>query len=318
MAAFAGRLAKIPRNDRLEVLKVGAAALRVFSGDSPSPSSKPASITDRALVVLGYLRTIAGDRIDTPISAAQVSIAAVCGKTQTQTRRALAELARFEAITWDPRGSIFILLPGSLLHARTVRTHGAHGHGACAPCATPTVRTGDAPASEERAPAGMAGAPCVLPPPPKNQEKSLVQESGGEIRGHGAPACEESQPELPFPPPSASGPELAKVATLAMELGGDVYWGVFVDRMATIGYPAEWIRSAVEKGAALNRLRPEYLHGILKGYQRDGGPPKAAQQTAPPTIRKPPTLEAPRQSPEARQRTIDYLNSRINRKGGRP
>ncbi len=290
------------------------AALRVFSGDGPSTQTKSSGLTDRALAVLGGLKTIAADRVDAPVQASLGSIAAVCGKTQTKTRGALLELARAGLIGWEPATSFFVVHAGAS-HAcarrDVARTPRATRH--VVACTTHHDAAG-AGASKERA------TPVArILPPSSNQEKSLVLENqDGGTRVRGALACEESQTELPFTEPQPSGPELAKVAALAMDLGGDVYWGVFVDRMARVGYSAQWIREAVVCAAARSKLRPEYIHGILKGYQRDGGPPKAPQQAAPQTARKPPTLEAPRQSPEARQRTIDYLNSRINRKGGRP
>ncbi len=256
---------------------MGAAALRVFSGDTPSPSSQPASLTDRALVVLGYLRTIAADRIDVSVPASLTTLAAVSGMTCTRTRRALMELNRLKAISWDRDEAAFALLPGSLSHVRTVPAHRA-----CAPCDVRTVPACDAGASEDHAGLGMAQAPCVPPVP-----SSFVQE--GKDGGTRAPAREAIQPDLPFPKPNLNDPELAKVADMAMNLAGDVSWGMFVDQMATIGYSAEWIRSAIERGVSRNRLRRDYIHGVLQGYQREGGPDQKA--TNAPVRRKPPRIE---------------------------
>ncbi len=248
---------------------MGAAALRVYSADDPSPNGESVSLTDRALTVLGCLRTIAAGRIDTPMSAALASLAAVCGKSHTKTRGALSELVRAGMISWDRTAGVFVLLPPSHTSERITR----HARGGHAPRATSAAPVACAMPATPGASIERATPVACVPSSSSNQEKSLSFQERGRIR---EPAREEVQAGLPFPKPALDDPDLAGVADMAMNLAGDVSWGMFVDQMATVGYPAGWIRAAVEIAVAKNRLRRDYVHGILRGYQRDGGPPQAA------------------------------------------
>lgn len=85
---------------------------------------------------------------------------------------------------------------------------------------------------------------------------------------------EGDSPPPPSTPPAELGPEYRTVAEVAMQLGGDVSWGPWVDRMGHLGYSAAWIKSALDAGVAKDKLTRSYLQGILRGYQAEGGPPK--------------------------------------------
>ena len=95
-------------------------------------------------------------------------------------------------------------------------------------------------------------------------------------------ACEISAPKTcpePKPAPVATRDarheaEVERVAQMAEEVCGDVSWAIWVSRNARMGYPPEWIEAAI--GEMVNqdppRIRPDFGAGILRRYQREGGP----------------------------------------------
>lgn len=106
------------------------------------------------------------------------------------------------------------------------------------------------------------------------------------------PAGSRSEKEKEETPPTPSegvplatvpnlGPEYAIVGELAMQLGGDVSWGMWVSRMGHFGFEASWIKHALEKASAKNTLKQAYVYGILKRYQGQGCPDPESSTNGP-------------------------------------
>ncbi len=71
------------------------------------------------------------------------------------------------------------------------------------------------------------------------------------------------------------GPEFTRLGFLAEELGGDPSFAMWVAHSGRLGYPFEWINSALRR-CPKEKLRIDYLSGILRNYEREGGPPKGS------------------------------------------
>lgn len=85
----------------------------------------------------------------------------------------------------------------------------------------------------------------------------------------------EGNPPTPLPIVKQPGKEHHDVGQWAIEIMGDISWGQWVDDQGRIGHPADWVRAAIEKALSAGKRERTYVAGILRGYQRDGGPPKA-------------------------------------------
>ena len=91
----------------------------------------------------------------------------------------------------------------------------------------------------------------------------------------------------PLPPTLILGTEFTRIGFLAEELGGDPSYAMWVAHSGRLGFPAEWIEAALRR-CPKGKLGTDYLSGILRGYQREGGPPKqpsgAAVKTSEPIM----------------------------------
>ncbi len=77
----------------------------------------------------------------------------------------------------------------------------------------------------------------------------------------------------PLPPTLVLGDEFKRLGFLAEELGGDPSYAMWVSHSGRLGFPVEWIEAALRR-CPKAKLGIDYLSGILRGYQREGGPPK--------------------------------------------
>jgi hypothetical protein len=86
---------------------------------------------------------------------------------------------------------------------------------------------------------------------------------------------EEEKSETPsaHTPDISLGPEYTTVGHLAMQMGADVSWATWVSRQGQIGHPAWWIEHAL-KHCPSGKFNQDYVAGMLRGYQRNSGPPK--------------------------------------------
>lgn len=78
-----------------------------------------------------------------------------------------------------------------------------------------------------------------------------------------------------LPPTLVLSEEFTRLGFLAEELGSDPSYAVWVGHSARLGFPADWIDAALRR-CPKAKFSVDYLSGILRGYQREGGPPKAA------------------------------------------
>ena len=99
---------------------------------------------------------------------------------------------------------------------------------------------------------------------PSAPEKRERREDENEIENESAP----------LPPTLALGPEFTRLGFLAEELGGNPSFAMWVAHSGRLGFPVEWIESALRR-CPKAKLNVDYLAGILRNYQREGGPPKS-------------------------------------------
>ena len=105
--------------------------------------------------------------------------------------------------------------------------------------------------------------------------------------GEGEEKTERETEDCDTAPPSiVLGDEYTEVGNLAMHMGADISWGIWVSRQGFIGHPAAWIRHALEHTPA-DKFNQNWIAGKLRGYKRDGGPPKAPKVKPAP---KPPVI----------------------------
>lgn len=85
----------------------------------------------------------------------------------------------------------------------------------------------------------------------------------------------EREGNSPLPPSIALGPEYVSVGEFAIQLAGDVSWGSWVDRQGMCGHPAKTIRRCLEECAGAGKISQAYAAAKLRGWAKEGGPPKA-------------------------------------------
>lgn len=85
----------------------------------------------------------------------------------------------------------------------------------------------------------------------------------------------EEEGNSPLPPSIALGPEYVSVGEFAIQLAGDVSWGSWVDRQGMCGHPAKTIRRCLEECAGAGKISQAYAAAKLRGWAKEGGPPKA-------------------------------------------
>lgn len=83
----------------------------------------------------------------------------------------------------------------------------------------------------------------------------------------------EGEGKAPPPPSSPLGPEYVSVGELAIEMGGDVSWGRWVENQGRCGHDAATIRRALEECAGAGKLSQPYVASKLRGWAAEGGPP---------------------------------------------
>jgi Replication initiation and membrane attachment len=69
-------------------------------------------------------------------------------------------------------------------------------------------------------------------------------------------------------------PDHEAVGQWVVELTSDLSSGRWVDDLGRMGYPADWIRMAIERGVASGNRKRGYIAAILRDWQREGGAPK--------------------------------------------
>lgn len=100
---------------------------------------------------------------------------------------------------------------------------------------------------------------------------------GEEIRGEGGeeitpPPARNVTPDGPDPDGPAPIPaDVLDVARLAADWCGSAQWSAWVVRMHTLGYPAGWVKEALQTLVAKERVDMGYGEGILRSYAERGG-----------------------------------------------
>jgi len=101
----------------------------------------------------------------------------------------------------------------------------------------------------------------------------------------------EGEGELKTPPaPPFSirlGPEYAPVGEFAMQVGGDVSWGPWVDRQGQAGHSASDIRAAIEEASGAGKLRQPYVAKILQRWAIEGRPKNGHAAPIPAVVKTP-------------------------------
>jgi hypothetical protein len=128
----------------------------------------------------------------------------------------------------------------------------------------------------------------------------------------------------PLPPQNGLGPEYVRIGELAMQLGGDVSFGLWVSHQGTLGYSAEWIEIAL-RNCPQDKFNLNYLSGTLRGYQKVGGPPEQSrggpplEKAAPRShVRYNPTEEIRRNEAAREKREAAEKDQRARERAGKP
>ena len=123
----------------------------------------------------------------------------------------------------------------------------------------------------------------------------------------------DTEQNTPLPPTVELAAEYQTVGLWAEQFAGDPCWALQVGRWGLSEFPAGWIKLAIQSAATAEKLNFKYVEGILRGYQREGGPPKYKLSK-----NGPPKLDPNRVLTDAEKEEIRVLDERKKQQWNRP